>query len=244
MAEPVNVSSVNKCSNTPAYRDQYLGKLADKVLANSDVQYYLEEAKKGNTFITIDGMLALTSVKVLKGVRKQFEKILLGKIKDPAKRVALKPKRIKLTKADIFFITAPNLKLASEQLAIQGALSQVKQLAKRGKYASLLAIVKKSIKPLGDKIKLLRAVAAIHVLGVAKYRVAVPWLIKVVKLAKDSRLRRGAIIALGKIGDKRATHALLKVADSVNELVLTQKIALAALARIGDKRSIPTLIKI
>lgn len=244
MTDKISPAPLNKCSNSPQYQKHFLEKAADKVLADSDVQYFLTEAKKGNTFVTIDGLLVLADLKIVKGLRKQFEKILLRKIKDPAKRVALKPKRIKLTKEDRFFFSAPNLKIASEQLAIRHVLSRVKQLAKRGKFASLRNIIKGGTKRLGSKIKLIECLVAIRVIGNVKYRVAGTLLIKVVQKGQDERLRRQAMIALGKMGDKRATPALIKVLTNWKELYLTKKMAIATLARIGDKRAIPTLIKI
>ncbi len=244
MPDKISPVPLNKCSDSPRYQKHFLEKAADKVLADPDVQYFLTEAKKGNTFITINGMLASADVKIAKGLRKQFEKILFRKIKDPAKRLALKPKKVKLTKEDRFFFTAPNLKLASEQIAIRRVLSRVKQLVKRGRYASLRNIIKGGTKRLGSKLKLIECLAAIRAIGNAKYRAAGALLIKVVQKGKDERLRRRAMAALGKIGDKRATPALIKVLTNWKELHLTQKMAIAALARIGDRRAIPTLMKI
>lgn len=260
MAEPLNALPLNKCSDSPRYLQHYLEKAADKVLADSDSMHFIKEAVSGNSFITLDGLFALSGKPVVKALRKRFTEILLSKlyakllpkIKNKKKRLEykrnltliFKPKFVKTTKADIFVFTSPSIKMASEQLAIQQVISRVKQLAKRGRYASLRNIIKGGTKRLGSKLKLIECLAAIRAIGNTKYRAAGPWLIKVVQKGQDERLRRQAMVALGKMGDKRATPALIKVLTNWKELYLTKKMVIATLARIGDKRAIPALMKV
>jgi HEAT repeat protein len=232
------VNSVNKCSNTKEYLDFFLGKQADKVLANPDVKYFLKEAKAGRSFITFHGMRSLADVKIKKIHRKRFRAILLRKIKDPALRKVLTPPLHKLSEADLEFLTAPNILQAVEVKMRREVEGKINALVKAGKFVSLLDIVKQRIKVLRDDVNLnsnrtrrryidlvkhlkmksgkryfLLATLAIFALGKFKYRRAAATLIKIVKLEKDSRIRRQAIIALGKIADKKAVPLLLSIVD-------------------------------
>ncbi len=57
--------------------------------------------------------------------------------------------------------------------------------------------------------------------------------------AEDLEIRRSAVIALGRIGDMRATHALVRVLEEDTELIIPTA---SALARIGDRRAFDALL--
>ncbi len=59
--------------------------------------------------------------------------------------------------------------------------------------------------------------------------------------AEDLEIRRSAIVALGRIGDARATPALVQILDADAELIIP---AASALAKLGDRRAFDALLNL
>lgn len=103
------------------------------------------------------------------------------------------------------------------------------------KRAQLLMLLEKR-RTQADAVDELAAAAAVHALGQAGERSAVPLLIELLRAGNDE-VERQAAWALGMLGDPRALEPLLRAVFLKNESI--RQVAVAALQELGPARSEP-----